>query len=210
MPLVDEALVSYIQSVDALRCLLELGIKNCLLVMKVESLEDRHLLVLKQMSSSYDLNVLFYAQNISESSKVLIKEKDYQSIKVVLTKDELPSLTVLKRMAFGGTSMRREGREALKARVMVKPSSFSNNKHVDSKLKVLIEGVFEDFSKHGAKIRLEKIPFKVKDFLCVMYQDINGRWIEVESQVRWIADGGKNGKDKESVAMGLQFIAHSN
>lgn len=195
--------VSQIKTLEALRRILELGVKDVLLVVRVDELDARHVTGIHALMMKYSFKVLFYAHRVSGS--FLEKYRGVGGgIQVLLSSEPFPSFEALKRMVLQGTKMRKEQRTPLKAKVIIKNSTYSAcGSALVRSVKVILEGYFEDFSRNGARIRLEKAPFRVKDLLCLMYQDVSGSWIEVESQVRWVS------AEADSETLGLQFLGRT-
>lgn len=175
--------------------------ESFLLICKVDTLALRHIQALVELNPNLRFKVLFYAREVESSAVESLQNSERLQFKVIPQTQPFPEMEQVLKLFKSPLYRRREERAPLRAKVMVKMSKYSQDSGGDKRLKVLLEGFFEDFSRHGARVKLNQVPFQVKDFLSVMYQDINGRWIEVESQVRWVSVMGAE------QCMGLQFIA---
>lgn len=112
---------------------------------------------------------------------------------------------VISRRISGATvKSRRQQRVEVKAPVMLKKSITTERSPTGGNVQVLKEGEMNDFSKGGAKISLEACGIRVKDFVSLMYRNKQGRWVSVESQVRWVVSTTSGQQ-----IMGVQFLAVS-
>lgn len=103
----------------------------------------------------------------------------------------------------GPVFSRRSERVAISAPALLKASQYLPWSPIGQKMKLLEEGKIVDFSKHGASVLVSEGSLKPKDFVCIMYKKSCGKWIAVESQIRWMRKDPASG----SYLFGLQFIA---
>ncbi len=107
-----------------------------------------------------------------------------------------------RRIRWGFMESRRQERFSIQSAVMLKKSVVSDSSPTGEGVQFLKEGVMVDFSEGGARITLKEESVHPKDFLSVMYKNRHGKWVSVESQVRWVrgfADGRQH--------IGVQFLA---
>lgn len=99
---------------------------------------------------------------------------------------------------------RKQQRINVKSQVMIKKSVILQASPTGEALQVLREGEMVDFSEGGARITVPASGLKVQDFVSLMYKDQLGRWVAVESQVRWVVSGIAGNQ-----TLGVQFLAVS-
>lgn len=102
------------------------------------------------------------------------------------------------------TKSRRQERVEVRAPVMLKKSITADKSPIEGKVQFLKEGEMRDFSQGGAKVALETGGLKEKDFISLMYKNNAGRWVSIESQVRWVVSTASGQQ-----ILGLQFLAVS-
>ncbi|MBO9665728.1 MAG: PilZ domain-containing protein [Bdellovibrio sp.] len=97
---------------------------------------------------------------------------------------------------------RRQERQAVEAPVMLKKFSADPQSPTGVGVQFLREGGMKDFSQGGALIEINDGTVSAKDFLSLMYRDQNGKWVSIESQVRWVSLSPSGYQ-----IIGVQFLA---
>ena len=101
-----------------------------------------------------------------------------------------------------GVKSRKAERLPVQSPIMLKKSMMAIQSPTGVGVQFLSEGAMKDFSQGGAQIEISTASVSVKDFVSLMYQDQQGKWVSIDSQVRWISS---------SVAVnqiiGVQFLA---
>ena len=137
-----------------------------------------------------------HSLQVFEKARLLfLRESEGGSIASVLTR------------CFSGSSIksRKQERLPVKVSVMLKKSQVLAKSPTGGAVQFLREGEMKDFSQGGALITIpEGRGVHPKDFLSLMYQDQKGKWVSVESQVRWVASTSHG----EQI-IGVQFLAVS-
>jgi hypothetical protein len=65
-------------------------------------------------------------------------------------------------------------------------------------------GRMVDFSRGGAQVILRRGSLHLRDFFQLVYRDVHGEWVTIESQVRW-----HRSQSADLARVGIQFIALS-
>lgn len=103
-----------------------------------------------------------------------------------------------------GAKSRKSERQVVQASVMLKKSMVAEQSPTGGGVQFLREGSMIDFSQGGAQIEVTQGLVCVKDFVSLMYQDQRGKWVSIESQVRWVASSVTGQQ-----IVGVQFLAVS-
>lgn len=113
-------------------------------------------------------------------------------------------ITALIYRFFSGKPLksRRQARQPVQSQVMLKKSIFADQSPTGAGVQFLREGQMNDFSQGGAQIAIEDGGVRERDFISLMYQNRHGRWVSVESQVRWVVSTTEG----EQI-IGVQFLA---
>ncbi len=153
-------------------------------------------LLMKKFIKSYFIII----SEVVENSAFISLMKD---IKVLLLHRQDKNLTTLISKFLQGEKVlsRKHERVTVHNEVIIKKSILTQEAE-EKALFSLKDGMMLDFSRGGARVLSKDLEVKVKDFLNLMYKNKNGKWISVESQVRWaqyLEDG--------EVLLGVQFIA---
>jgi hypothetical protein len=135
-----------------------------------------------------------YQVSLNQPKWLFIYESEGQRITEVITR----------RILGQAVKSRRQERIEVKAPVMLKKSMTADRSPTGGNVQFLKEGEMNDFSQGGAKISMEASGVKVKDFISLMYRNNAGRWVSIESQVRWVMSTA-SGKQ----IIGVQFLAVS-
>ncbi|MEN0058632.1 MAG: PilZ domain-containing protein [Bdellovibrio sp.] len=112
---------------------------------------------------------------------------------------------LLKRYGAGlALRSRKQERAPVQAPVMLKKSVYAEHSPTGKGVQFLREGRIHDFSQGGARVAVIQGRVQEKDLISLMYQNNQGRWVSVESQVRWVVSttGGEQ-------IIGVQFLAVS-
>lgn len=160
---------------------------------------------LKKLVEKYPLKkFIFCGKNLE---KTLKNELDRHRNCFFFWPHEEEQLTSKLKQILGTAShaTRRSERKKVTAPLLVKASEIMVDSPIGQKLRVVIEGHFIDFSKHGAKLFLCESWLVAKDYICIMYQKMDGEWVSMESQIRWTENDPTTGR----VLMGVQFIARA-
>lgn len=99
---------------------------------------------------------------------------------------------------------RKQERIDVHSQVMLKKSIVAEQSPTGSWVQFLGGGLMQNFSQGGAQIVLPRGEMRARDFISLMYQDCQGQWVSVESQVRWVVSSTE-GKQ----IIGVQFLAVS-
>ncbi|QDK39700.1 PilZ domain-containing protein [Bdellovibrio sp. NC01] len=149
------------------------------------------------------LSLIFIAQTIenavyqlglSDSRVLFLRESESEQIAGIVTR----------RLQGLGVKSRKAERHAVQAEVMLKKSSYSATSPTGGGVQFLREGAMKDFSNGGALIEISEGLLHAKDFVSLMYKDQRGKWVSIESQVRWIASTVTGQQ-----IIGVQFLAVS-
>ncbi len=111
---------------------------------------------------------------------------------------------VTRRLMGVPVKSRKQERVPVQSQVMLKKSVVAETSPTGGGVQFLREGLMNDFSKGGAQVSLGQSGVRVKDFVSLMYQNRHGRWVSVESQVRWVVSTTSG----EQI-IGVQFLAVS-
>lgn len=174
------------------------------MVVRSESLSLRTVQAfLSWMQMTCQLSFIFIAQTIENSVFHLSK----QDLKILFLRESEGRAisSILTHCLNGGLlKSRKQERIPVQAAVMLKKSSVSAQSPTGAGVQFLREGAMNDFSQGGAQIEIPYGPLALKDFVSLMYKDQSGKWVSVESQVRWTASspGGQQ-------IIGVQFLAVS-
>ena len=193
----------YPQGPKELKSYLDQQDEEVFVVVRVSNLTQRVIQAFLSWSHLYlKLSFIFIAQTIENtahqmdalSSKVLfLYESEYLRISEVVTR-RLMGLVV---------KTRKQERKPVATSVILKKSLTDENESA-GRVQFLKEGQMRDFSKGGAQIHLGQECVRLKDFISLMYQNRNGEWVSVESQVRWVVSTGAGQQ-----LIGVQFLALS-
>lgn len=174
------------------------------MIIRTETLSQR---VLQAFLSWGQLHVkssfIFIAQTIEKTAQQLaLKSSRF----LLLYESEGPRIAdlVTRRLMGLPVRSRKQERMAVQSQVMLKKSALAPESPTGGWVQFLREGQMSDFSQGGARIALEKGGVKQKDFISLMYQNRHGRWVSVESQVRWVVST----EDGDQI-IGVQFLAVS-
>lgn len=99
---------------------------------------------------------------------------------------------------------RKHERMCVESQVMLKKSVMAESSPVGGLVQVLRDGQMKDFSQGGALVAVKEAAIREKDFISLMYQNHHGKWVSVESQVRWVVSTMRG----EQI-IGVQFLAVS-
>jgi hypothetical protein len=135
-----------------------------------------------------------YQVSLNQPKWLFVYESEGQRVTEIITR----------RVQGQTIKSRRQERVEVKSPVMLKKSMIADKSPTDGKVQVLKEGEMKDFSQGGAKVSIESSGIKVKDFVSLMYKNSSGRWVSIESQVRWVVSTA-SGKQ----VLGVQFLAVS-
>lgn len=125
---------------------------------------------------------------------------------LILRESEGPRLSdlVTRRIQGQVVKSRKQERKPLMAQVMLKKSAYTSDSPTGKLMQFLREGCMKDFSQGGAQISLPETLVSAKDFISLVYQDHQGKWVSVESQVRWAVS-----TERGEQIIGVQFLAVS-
>ncbi|MDG0817420.1 PilZ domain-containing protein [Bdellovibrio svalbardensis] len=149
------------------------------------------------------MSFIFIAQTIENSVYQLGLGS---STVLFLRESEGAAITGIVTRCLNGQGMksRKSERQPVQSPVMLKKSMVAEQSPTGGGVQFLREGSMTDFSQGGAQIEVTQGLVRVKDFVSLMYQDQCGKWVSVESQVRWIA-ASVTGQQ----IIGVQFLAVS-
>ncbi|KHD87042.1 MAG: hypothetical protein OM95_16580 [Bdellovibrio sp. ArHS] len=111
---------------------------------------------------------------------------------------------VTRRLQGKPVKSRKQERMRVQSEVMLKKSVLAEASPTGASVQFLREGQMQDFSQGGAQITVEEGEVSVKDFISLMYKNRHGRWVSVESQVRWVVSTATGDQ-----IIGVQFLAVS-
>lgn len=156
--------------------------------------------VVRQLMKKFVKSYFIIISEVIENSVFISLMKD---LKVLLLHRQDKNLTTLISKFLQGEKVlsRKHERVTVHNEVIIKKSILAQEAE-EKALFSLKDGMMLDFSRGGARVLSKDLEVKVKDFLNLMYKNKNGKWVSVESQVRWTQclDGGE-------VLLGVQFIA---
>lgn len=144
---------------------------------------------------------IFIAQSIEKSVHQMAL--NHPNILVVRESegDKITSI-IMRRIQGERLKSRKQERVPVQSVVMLKKSVTSDTSPTGEWVQFLKEGMMVDFSQGGAQITLDEESVQRKDFLSLMYKNQHGKWVSVESQVRWV-QGYTDGRQ----VVGVQFLA---
>ncbi|HWU44615.1 MAG TPA: PilZ domain-containing protein [Bdellovibrio sp.] len=152
-----------------------------------------------------DISFIFIARNIEDGVyKLNLKGHPVFFLKESES-DFIPGI-VTRCLRDRGARGRRQERCFVQSSVMLKKSTIAYQSPTGGGVQFLREGRMKDFSPGGAQILCEgrRSLIAVKDFLNLIYQDRSGKWVSIETQVRWIASSAEGQQ-----IIGVQFLAMS-
>lgn len=135
-----------------------------------------------------------YQTSLNHKHILLLRESEGLRINDIVTR----------RISGEALKSRKQERKPLAAQVMVKKSSLDIASPTGKMVQFLKEARMKDFSQGGAQITLPQQTVGFKDFVSLMYQDGSGKWVSVESQVRWVVS-----MPSGEQIIGVQFLAVS-
>ncbi len=135
-----------------------------------------------------------YQLGLGNSTALFLRESEGSSITGIVTR----------RLNGLMAKSRKSERQPVQAAVMLKKSVIAEQSPTGAGVQFLREGSMKDFSQGGAQIEVTQGLVHVKDFVSLMYQDQRGKWVSIESQVRWIASSVTGQQ-----IIGVQFLAVS-
>ena len=146
------------------------------------------------------LSFIFIAQAIENTVYQLTLNS---SAVLVVRESEGRTITNLVSRCLNGLSLksRRQERIPVDSPVMLKKFNADPQSPIGSGMQFLREGEMKDFSQGGALIKVKDGMVSSKDFVSLMYQDANGKWVSIESQVRWVSTSPLG------QVIGVQFLA---
>ncbi|KYG64865.1 hypothetical protein AZI86_11725 [Bdellovibrio bacteriovorus] len=175
-----------------------------IVIVKADFLGVRTAETLSSWAQSHPrLSFIFVVQAIEKAAyQVSLNQPKW----LFVYESEGPRLTeiITRRIQGKSTKSRRHERVQVRAPVMLKKSMTADKAPQGGKVQFLKEGEMQDFSQGGAKVALDSTGVKVKDFVSLMYRNSAGRWVSIESQVRWVVSMA-SGKQ----VIGVQFLAVS-
>ncbi len=174
-----------------------------LVVVKTKFLAVRTVETLASWASSHPrLSFIFVVETVEKAAyQVALNQPSWL---FVYEQEGRVAEAITRRILGLTVKSRRQQRVEVKAPIMLKKSMTVEHSPIGGNVQVLKEGEMNDFSKGGAKISLQSCGIKVKDFVSLMYRNKNGRWVSVESQVRWVVSTASGLQ-----VMGVQFLAVS-
>lgn len=211
----SQSLPSYLQEVKGVRWLfakdptefrqiLSHQSGELIVIVKADFLGLKTVETLSQWAQSHPrLSFIFVVQAIEKAAyQVSLNQPKW----LFVYESEGPRITevVTRRILGQAVKSRRQERVEVRAPVMLKKSVTADKAPRGGKVQFLKEGEMRDFSQGGAKVALESAGVKVKDFISLMYRNNAGRWVSIESQVRWVVSTAA-GKQ----VIGVQFLAVS-
>lgn len=195
---------SFVKTIDELQGVLTETEQEIFVVVRLVTLTRRTFDVFHRWSrKSLKLNFIFLVQDLEDHVQECLRLTS--QITVILETEKKTSVAkLLQKKIFGvEVETRRELRFAVASQIILKKSSLVAETSVPG-VQLLREGAMQDFSRGGAKIKIFGGGVAKKDFVSVMYRDSNGRWVAVDSQVRWVHEA-QNGEQ----LIGVQFLAVS-
>lgn len=194
----------FVKTIDELQGVLGAGDEEVFVVVRLVTLTRRTFDVFHKWSRNhFKSNFIFLVQHIDDHVQEALRLTS--QIMVILEDEQKSAIAkMIQKRVFGvEVEARRELRVAVSAPVIVKKSTFVADESLPG-VQLLREGAMQDFSRGGARLNVYGGGVAKKDFVSVMYKDSKGRWVAVDSQVRWVQDlgGGKQ-------AVGVQFLAVS-
>lgn len=156
--------------------------------------------VVKQLMKKFVKSYFIIVSEVIENSAFISLLKE---LRILLLQRQDKDLAILIAKFLRGEKVlsRKHERVVVHNEVIIKKSILAPDDE-EKALFSLKDGMMLDFSRGGARILSKDFQVRVKDFVNLMYRNKNGKWISVESQVRWTQclDGGE-------VLLGVQFIA---
>lgn len=147
------------------------------------------------------MSFIFIAQTIENS---VYQEGLGNSRVLFLRESEGTRITELVHRCLNGLGVKSRKAERLPVQspIMLKKSMMAIQSPTGAGVQFLREGSMKDFSQGGAQIEISTASVSVKDFVSLMYQDQQGKWVSIESQVRWVASSVAGNQ-----IIGVQFLA---
>lgn len=132
-----------------------------------------------------------YQLTLNSSAVLVVRESDSRSVPFLISR------------CLNGLRLksRRQERIPVDSPVMLKKFSSDPFSPTGVGMQFLREGEMKDFSQGGALIKVKDGMVSSKDFVSLMYQDANGKWVSIESQVRWVSTSPLG------QVIGIQFLA---
>lgn len=155
------------------------------------------------------LNVIFlsnaadpavYKMNLSKQRMFLLKESEGASIEAYVSSSFQNQKT---QQVKPNIARRRQERFPVSSTVILKKIMVARGAN-DRGVQFLREAMMTDFSKNGAQLKVTKGIVSEKDFIILIFQDKQGKWLTVESQVRWMSPTLNEEQD-----VGVQFVSVS-
>ena len=192
---------NFAQDPEELKQILKLRHGEVCVVIRTKELNER---VVKAFLSwtkiKTKLSFIFIAQTIENAvyqltlnspAALVVRESDGRAIPFLIAR------------CLNGLRLksRRQERIPVDSPVMLKKFSTDPYSPTGAGMQFLREGEMKDFSQGGALIKVKDGMVSSKDFVSLMYQDANGKWVSIESQVRWVATSPLG------QVIGVQFLA---
>ncbi|NUN05647.1 MAG: PilZ domain-containing protein [Bdellovibrio sp.] len=182
---------------------LDVQTEEVFVVVRVSNLTQRVIQAFLSWSHLYlKISFIFIAQTIENTAH----QMDALSSKLLfIYESESPRIAqiVTRRLMGLMVKTRKQERKPVQTPVILKKSA-TEEVAAPGRVQYLKEGQMRDFSKGGAQIFLGQECVRLKDFISLMYQNRNGEWVSVESQVRWVVSTGQGQQ-----LIGVQFLALS-
>lgn len=173
-------------------------------VIRVKHLTERVLQAFLSWNRIYlKLSFIFVAEVI-ENAVHQVGDLKSRLLLFYESEGERISKAVTRRLLGFDVRSRRQERKLVQVPVMLKKSITEEKSPTGKGVQFLKEGQMRDFSKGGAQIELGQTCVRLRDFISIMYQNRNGEWVSVESQVRWVVSTSQGQQ-----LVGVQFLAVS-
>lgn len=195
----------YAQTPEELKKLLMSQQGEIFVIIRSESLSERTVQAFMSWGKlKLKTSFIFIAQNIEKAAHQLTLANS--QILLIYESEGLRIADIVTRRLLGlAVKSRKQERVPVQSQVMLKKSMVVDESPTGNTVQLLREGQMNDFSQGGAQIAVcEGGGVFVKDFVSLMYQNRHGRWVSVESQVRWVVSTNTG----EQI-IGVQFLAVS-
>lgn len=191
-----------VNSLEQLKTYLDRPQGELFVIVQLQELSQRSLQAFSTwIKLKVKIHFIFIVQSI-ESACFKMYPLPEQMLVLFQSEGERIAKAVMRKLVGLKVQSRKQERLPAQSQVMVKKSALTEESPTGKSVQFLREGVMQDFSKGGAQLEFEEIKVKAKDFISLMYQNRHGRWVSVESQVRWVSVLN-NGKQ----VVGVQFLA---
>lgn len=148
------------------------------------------------------LQIIFIGQKVEKATHQLALSNS--QVLIVFESEGRRIADIVTRCINGlSVKSRKRERSPLRSLALVQGSSLGVGRLTKSQQAVM-EGVMTDFSRGGAQISLQSAGLNPKEFVSVLYRDERGKWVSVESQVRWVLESAAGVQ-----TVGVQFLAVS-